>query len=72
MSRLLICLSVALSTVGLSCAGVDLKAPSVEIGKTDDGCRRAVVEQEIPTGSSEWKAVSTVVVEELCRDLVDE
>ncbi len=72
MSRSLICLSVALSMGALSCAGVDLKAPTVEIGKTENGCRRAVVEQEIPTGSSDWKAVSTVVVEELCRDQVDE
>lgn len=74
MSRLSICRSVVLLMVGfnMACAGVELKAPSVEIGKTEDGCRRAVVSQEIPTGSTTWKAVSTVVVEELCRDQVDE
>lgn len=74
MWRSLIYRSVVLLTVGLNvaCAGAELKAPNVEIGKTDEGCRRAIVSQEIPTGSSSWKAVSTVVVEELCRDHVDD
>ena len=51
----------------ISCAGVELVAPTVELTTTADGCRRAVVVQSIPTGSPAWSATSTVEIVERCR-----